>query len=70
MVAGFRLLNSNPDESRDWAAATLGLQIAQSRSYLYSLGPKVSILYALGNPGLRNLKTTMTIWICGKSNGI
>ena len=30
---------------------TLGLQIAQSRSYLCTLGPKVSIIYILGALG-------------------
>ena len=29
----------------------LGLQIAQSRSYLYTLGLKVGIVYVLGAPG-------------------
>ena len=31
---------------------TLGLQIAQSRSYLYTLRPKVCIVYILGAMGL------------------
>ena len=31
---------------------TLRLQIAQSRSYVCTLGPKVGILYILGAPGL------------------
>ena len=31
---------------------TLGLQTAQSRSYLYTLGPKVGIIYILGAPGV------------------
>ena len=31
---------------------TLGLQIAQSRPYLYTLGPKVGIIYIHGAPGL------------------
>ena len=30
---------------------SLGLQIAESRSYLYTLGPKVDISYILGAPG-------------------
>ena len=32
-------------------ALALGLQIAQSRSYLYTLGPKVGIIYLLGALG-------------------
>ena len=36
---------------------TLGLQIAQSRSYLYTLGPKVGIIYILGALGLPSLRT-------------
>ena len=31
---------------------SLGLQIAQSREYLHTLGPKVGILYILGALGL------------------
>ena len=31
---------------------TLGLQIVQSRSYLYTLGPKVGIIYILGALGI------------------
>ena len=31
---------------------TLGLQIAQSRSYLYTLGPEVGIIHILGALGL------------------
>ena len=36
-----------------WAggSSALGLQIAQSRSYLYSLGPKVSVIYILAALG-------------------
>ena len=30
---------------------SLGLQIAQNRSYLYTLGPKVGIIYILGDLG-------------------
>ena len=32
---------------------TLGLQIAQSRSYLYTLGPEVGNIYILGALGIR-----------------
>ena len=31
----------------------LGLQIAQCRSYLHTLGPKLGITYILGAPGIR-----------------
>ena len=31
---------------------TLGLQIAQSRSYLHTAGPKVGIIYILGVTGV------------------
>ena len=31
---------------------TLGLQIAQSRPYLHTLGPKVGLIYIDGAPGL------------------
>ena len=39
-----------PGRSRVAMAAFsyLGVQIAQNRSYLYTLGPKVSIIYILG----------------------
>ena len=38
----------------------LGLQIAQSRSYLYTLGPKVGSIYILGALGL-GLKSTASV---------
>ena len=31
---------------------TLGIQIAQSRQYLHTLGPKVGIIYILGPEGI------------------
>ena len=33
------------------SSISLGLQIAQSRSYLYTLGPKVGSIYILGALG-------------------
>ena len=41
----FKLLMYIPE------AFSLGLQIAQSRSYMYTLGPKVGIVYILGALG-------------------
>ena len=38
---------------------SLGLQIAQSRPYLYTLGPKVGIIYIHGAPGIWMLRTPM-----------
>ena len=34
---------------------TLGLQIAQSRAYLYTLGPKVGLIYMLGASGIHSI---------------
>ena len=36
---------------------TLGLQIAQSRPYLHTLGPKVGIAYIIGAPGQMHTNT-------------
>ena len=44
MLEEARMLSETP--------LTLGLQIAQSRSYLCTVGPKVGIIYVLGLLGL------------------
>ena len=44
-------LNAAKARIRMWYIVSLGLQIAQSRSYLHTLGPKVGIIYILGALG-------------------
>ena len=53
LISGLVSLLTNRLNSKRpvWETITVGLQIAQTRSYLYTLGPKIRILYILGAPG-------------------
>ena len=53
----FKLHNPRRLSPKSPSTQTMGLQIAQSRSYLYTLGPKVGIIHVLGALGKQKVST-------------